>query len=328
MPDYPSTHNGQHSQDEALNRLIETKVNEAVEKAQIGQNDTRKKSWKRSWKSASPLTKLALIVSAVVMLATIANSIAAGIQSFSSAKQLHEMKSGGQQTDHLISLYREQLSQLTKQAEDIKRLANQAKLQAEKTGALAVTARLQARAANKSADTAKKTLEAQISRDRAILDIQNINLVQVQQGMFTVAFTLSNSGPTPAINVNYVMSGPYSIVWDRGYHRESVERIVTGLHFSKDYTPRTHHDVGGRESAPPISINVNVPRNEIAAMNLMDDADFVYGLLRFDDIYGGKWVRPFCIWIFNESVDPLTHAYKFKAEDCNISQEILSPRND
>ena len=118
MPDNPNPDDAnKNPYDQALDALIEAKVNDAVKKTQINQSEpNKKKKWRNSWRSASPLTKAALIVSGFVALATIANSIAAGIQSWTMGKQLEEMKGGGQQTERLLELNAKALEQITKQA--------------------------------------------------------------------------------------------------------------------------------------------------------------------------------------------------------------------
>jgi len=110
--------------------------------------------------------------------------------------QLAEMRSASGQTDRLIGLYQQQLSELHEQATDIHELAAQAKNQADRTKDVADRALVQAIATNKLAEQAKRSADiSEMSSeavDRPILGLEEPPrlLKEIQ----TVRLTFKNYG--------------------------------------------------------------------------------------------------------------------------------------
>jgi hypothetical protein len=73
-------------------RLIEAKVDEHIKEAKKAEEIPRKKRWKHSWRSASPITKGTFILTSGIAGATIAYSIVAIFQLYAMNKQAGEMK--------------------------------------------------------------------------------------------------------------------------------------------------------------------------------------------------------------------------------------------
>jgi hypothetical protein len=109
--------------------------------------------------------KLLVALTAILAAANIGYVIYAGKQFGIMNGQLQQMESGGRQTDTMLSLMQQELSQITRQAGDTHELAVQAKNQADRTKDIAdrtiqeVAANQKAAAAAKSAsETAKDSL--------------------------------------------------------------------------------------------------------------------------------------------------------------------------
>lgn len=138
-------------------------------------------------------------------------------------RQLGEMQESGQQTDKLICLYRKQLAQLTKQAEDTHDLAMAAGKQADASKTIADKAIVQANATNRlavqaarSADIASKQLivaqrEFETSQ-RPWLSVRSVSVIGIgwmpQMGGWDFwiepKITYTNSGDIPAVNVHVI----------------------------------------------------------------------------------------------------------------------------
>jgi hypothetical protein len=81
----------EYSQEESFRRLIKEEVDAQIKASQI-ESEKPGKKWKNAWRSASPITKAGVQISAFVMVATLANAVAAIIQSCNTSAQLSEMQ--------------------------------------------------------------------------------------------------------------------------------------------------------------------------------------------------------------------------------------------
>jgi hypothetical protein len=293
MPNDPNTGDGgDEAQQESLVRFIKATVDEHIKTSQKGQDDTRKKKWKNSWRSASPLTKLALIVSAAVMLATIANSIAAGIQSSTVKRQLKEMQGASNQTDRLICLYQQQLAELKKQAGDTHDLAVAAGKQADQS-------LIQAHGTRSLAQTSKDAL---VSVQRAFIFATGFDAIRIGDPIdpnkvdsVEVSITWENNGTTPTRN----MSTHYSYL-------PSPSPQPDSLFFT---------DLGNTKPAPialgPKAVGhtapISIPASTVSEIMDHKTVFYIWGWARYNDIFpkSKRHITRFCTAITGFQGNPL-----------------------
>jgi hypothetical protein len=93
MPDQRDDDNcGEAAGGELLPPLLKTYIDQQIQKFSESDERSRKKKWKNSWRSASPITKGTFILAAAVAVATVAYSFIAGFQLRVMGSQLAEMK--------------------------------------------------------------------------------------------------------------------------------------------------------------------------------------------------------------------------------------------
>jgi hypothetical protein len=71
---------GNSHQEETFSPLIKAYIDQEIQKAHEADERSRKKKWKNSWRSASPITKGTFIIASAVALATVGYCIIAGLQ--------------------------------------------------------------------------------------------------------------------------------------------------------------------------------------------------------------------------------------------------------
>jgi hypothetical protein len=181
---------------------------------------------------------------------------------------------------------------------------------------------------------AKVTLEAQVSANRPILDVGGFDDIKVDAKKAAFSLRIANTGPTPALNINYVIGGPHDAKWDSGDHREMIERQTSksGIVVSDPLVAGHVPDIIGHASADD-PVEVQVPIRNYALMSLLDDGSFYYGKLDFDGLYGDKWERTFCIMIdpWKVTITPppvFAKIVSFRVTDCNLREERLQRRVD
>src|SRR5277367_4700771 len=108
-----------------------------------------KLSWWERFKRSTAGTQANIICTIIIAAATVTYTVIAKFQWKTMDGQLNQMEGSSTQTDKLLSLYQQQVAQLTKQAEHM--------------NALAAAARDQAAAASTSANTAQLSLQASIA---------------------------------------------------------------------------------------------------------------------------------------------------------------------
>jgi hypothetical protein len=174
-------------------------------------------------------------------------------------------------------------------------------LQAATTNRLAEQTSVQARAATVASETAKRALEAGLSRDRARLEVQNLKLISVGSTVEPVEFSFDfiNSGRTPTINPTYVITGPYSSRTNES--DRDIEQAIKMLERTT-YQPHQVPDIPG-----PGSFS-----NTYRAVKRMNQLDYLYlhdgdyspffiGKVEYEDIFGGKEWETFCVRILQRA---------------------------
>jgi hypothetical protein len=183
---------------------------------------------------------------------------------------------------------------------------------------------------------AKFGLEAQASNNRALLDVGGFGKVSLGNGKVSFEFAVRNNGQTQAINIHYAISTPHSVRWDKGDHRSLIEEQTAkagGIDFSSGIQTGGIPDILGKDSADPVMIISTGFRN-FSDFYASDIGLYYYGKLDFDDIYGEKWERKFCVVVggdFQSSIPTYRRRDeddRFGAADCNISEENLRHRPD
>jgi hypothetical protein len=194
-----------------------------------------------------------------------------------------------------------------------------------RTGLLAEHAGKQADAATKAADAAQIEMQAQASANRAILEIKPIN-VDVTSTKTRFNLDVSNSGPTQAINIHYVISQPRGITWQNGDHRTVIEESAKSKIFEGANPSSTGRipDILGKFSNDETTITEST--TDYRGMGSLDTGVYYDGLLFFDDIYRYRWERTFCFMVGGKNyvrtaTRPVADVYVIA--DCNVSWEGL-----
>jgi len=180
----------------------------------------RKKSFKRSWTSSGPVAKLTVIFAGVAAAATLVYAGIAWYQLHVMGGQLTQMEGGSKQTDQLLSLYRQQLEELHKQAGNTHDLAVAARDEAKASKTIAEKATKQAAELHDSVEQATRLAnDAEVANSTAqtALDIQTrpwigitIDKVTIKHHQLNthgfnaiVDSTIQNYGSSPALRVAY-----------------------------------------------------------------------------------------------------------------------------
>ena len=191
--------------------IVETETNKRKRTAKHKANDPdRKKSYRRSWRSASPLTKLTIYLTGIIAVAT---ALYMGFTGW----QLHEIRSGGEETRKIAQAARdsadaaqrqtniaaEQLQAVRDSAQAAKHSANAASTAVEQNKELIKAAQVQANTSQVAARAAEETarIAAQSLRvgERAYVTIKHIEMPELTIGPIpNITVTLFNGGRTPA----------------------------------------------------------------------------------------------------------------------------------
>jgi hypothetical protein len=226
------------SESEPIPPLLKAYINEQIQNAHNTEQESQKKKWKKSWRSASPITKGTFILTASVAIATVAYAFIAVFQlremrhsnqltqsalekadrsSLESSKQfqvqLRHFDASLGQTQILAGQAVTQATQTAKLAADTHALAAQAKTQAEASQKIATNASIQSQAtqflANNSAgqlQTMRRQFEVSQRAWIEIVDSSIALLKYPDNGGFSVnpKLVFKNGGNIPANNVKVV----------------------------------------------------------------------------------------------------------------------------
>ncbi|MEN3325587.1 MAG: hypothetical protein V7638_394 [Acidobacteriota bacterium] len=166
-----------------------------------------KKSYRRSWRSSQPTTKLTIIFTGVMALATALYMIFSGWQ-------LYEIRSGGEETRKLAQAARDsadaaqrqaaiaegQLQSVRDSAQAAKDSANAATRVVEQNRDLIAAAKTQADTSRISANAAQKSAEVAVFGTRAYLSIDHMRMLNPLEANqpIDLYFEFVNDGNSPA----------------------------------------------------------------------------------------------------------------------------------
>ncbi len=197
-------------------------------------------------------------------------------------------------------------------------------LQAEATAELARTAISQsnaagilASAASKSAATAEQALAREIALDTPVISIQRIRIAEYPTNPnFYITFDVQNSGRTIATHARYTVSqGNYTV-----RQLASAEEMML--------TSRNTFFVGGASNelpeilqSTPVPITLDLRQTASIPHAILDEFDeyyFYVGKIEFEDTYGDRYWKNFCI-----NLAPYAKEYRkldFKLTYCKVGQ--------
>jgi multidrug efflux pump subunit AcrA (membrane-fusion protein) len=277
-----------------------------------------KKSYRRSWRGASPLTKLQLGLTAVVAIATV-------IYALFSGWQLYVIRAGGEDTRKLAdaaqrqaSASGQQVNAMQGQLDTMRDQANSARAQtntlneslaetqkavkaAEKQAGASLsqakTSQLSADAAQKSASIAERAFTI---GERPYIAVREIKLIDFEEGKQpTVEIYFINKGKTPALNTRF-----RSYIGGRNLRRLG----------EANYPPPEILSQGNVESEVSVKQLLNV-LTKVAQTQRDSDIRavkdgkiwlFVWGIVEYADGAGVQHVLKFC-----QFYDPATRQLTF-----------------
>jgi hypothetical protein len=196
MPDqgYSDT-TSDDSVEQPLPRLIKAYINEQFKESKKSDGHSTNKNWKRSWRSASPITKATLGLTAAVAIATVAYALIAEFQ-------LSEMRRTNRDTEAALGNAAKSSQDASEQFQvqlhhfDASLGVNQ--IQINKMDRLARATEKAARAAQSASVTAKEALHVS---ERAYLFIQ-APVPNFEQHALT--FQIINTGHLPAEHIEII----------------------------------------------------------------------------------------------------------------------------
>jgi hypothetical protein len=259
--------------------------------------------FKQSWRQTSNWNKLMVLLTTVVAASTAVYTFYARKQFMAMNGQLAEMRSTSGQTEQLIRLYQQQLSELHKQASDTHELALQAKNQADMTRLVADRAFAQAEATHKLADEAERSGDIAIGSNEA--NVRAWLTVNVGEKTGTFAISMHNTGKSPALNVTYVSaftSGRRGAIPSVDLSRNSSSPISVPDNAPKEFLERLARD-GYIRGHPPTGFVIAPDATEVASdyqgkflqiFRMAGDRAYVQGRVTYDDIFGKSHQTTFC----------------------------------
>jgi hypothetical protein len=244
-----------------------------------------RRSWWQRFKLSSAHTQANIVCTILIMIATVGYAMIAAFQLKAMSGQLDQLRGSSTQTDKLISLYQQQLAQVTRQAGNTERLA--------------IAAGDQAVAAKTSADTAQSSLRATIDNfhqeQRAWVGVSTLGIpggTLAEGNTVSAIVTISNLGRTPAQRC-YMETGVNLLTPDRPLVIDFP--LANGLRHNWFTVPPGDHPNATTEKLKDTNGGIAVlDEAEIAKLKSGDHLFYVFGRIFYKDVFNAEHHTFFC----------------------------------